>query len=374
MRKFLSPIVAIAFTAAVLLARVGGGVVLAGDILSQAYIEDLKHVTVGDDRKREEPPAVDKPRFISMTDASLYMEPGDVVFVEEPESGIGQVFIYPRAILVLHEVVNLRQHGPKRSITYSPLTGSVVGIYARTDELFSSSFGTMGMLVNSNRILYDRSTNSLCPQMLQTCIRGPLKNKALRRFPLLWTTWRNIRKRYPGALVLSKETGWRMDYGRDPYGSYARSDSYYQKGGVYFPIAHRDNMLPPKTRVIGVSDCEQAVAVHENRLRKELVATLKLKKRCIAAFYDTSIGAVRMYIAHADGLNLTFELVDGEIVDLETRSRWDVLGNCTSGRLRGSKLERAVSLPCMWFAWKAFHPSTLIWQGNGNDMLTQLSQ
>ena len=361
-----------AFSLAVLALCMPGRDARAEEILSQAYIEELNMVTVGDDRKREEPPAVDAPKFLPMTDAGLYMEPQDVVFVEEPENEGGQVYIYPQCVLVQHEVVNLRTHGRRRSITYSPLTGSVIGIYARTTEDTVTAFGTMGMLVNSNRMLYDRATNSLCPQILDTCIKGPLRNRKLDRFPLLWTTWRYVSKRYPHALVLSKNTGWRRNYGRDPYGSYARLDTYYQKGGPSFPVSHRDNLFPPKASVIALADGEAAVAVPMSQMRKAKVASMKLEGRNLVALYDPGFDAVRMYRANADGRELTFDTADGDIVDLETRTRWSVRGVATSGRLRGARLERVPAVPCMWFAWKAFHPYTRVWRGNGGSMLSAL--
>lgn len=361
-----------AFSVAVFALCMPSGGVRAGEILSQAYIDELNLVTVGDDRKREEPPAVDKPAFIPMTDAGLYMEPQDVVFVEEPEDPRGQVYIYPQNVLVQHEVVNLRNHGRRRSITYAPLTGSVVGIYAKATADTVTAFGTMGMLVNSNRMLYDRATNSLCPQILDTCIKGPLRNRKLSRFPLLWSTWRYVSKQYPHALVLSKNTGWRRNYGRDPYGSYARRDTYYQKGIPSFPVAHRDNLFPPKASFIALADGEAAVAVSMDQVRKAKVASMKLEGKNLVALYDPAFDAARMYRAHADGRELTFDMADGDIVDLETRTRWSVRGVATSGRLRGARLERLPAVPCMWFAWKAFHPYTRVWRGNGGSMFSSL--
>ena len=349
-----------------LLGAVGRPALAQDEALSQSYIDDLKRYTVGDDRKREDPPAIDKPLFIGMSDAALYMEPQDVVFVEEAGTEDGRTYIYPRSVLVQHEVVNLREDGPRRTVTYCPLTGSVVGVFATVNDQHSTAFGTMGMLVNSNRVLYDRATNSLCPQILGTCIKGPLKNERLDHFPLLWTTWNKAADRYPHALVLSRETGWRRPYGRDPYGSYARGGTYYQVGGSYYPLSHVDSSVHPKARVLGLARGEVAVAILEDSVRERRVVSVEFGLERLVALFDAQLNAVRIFYAQADDRELRFEMAGGEIVDLETRSRWDIMGRAVSGRLRGVSLKRAPAVNCMWFAWKAFHPYTRI-GGRSND-------
>lgn len=352
----------------------GGWCPLAAEELPSGYIRELESYMIGDERRRDYPKSLEDPSFLTVTDASLYMEPQDVVFVEEPHDGIEQVFVYPQSILALHEVLNLRKDGHPRSITYCPLTGTVIGISARVNHLYTTTFGNMDMLVNSNRVLYDRQTNSLCPQLLGVCIRGPLKNERLRRFPLLWTTWRHIERNYPQALVLSKDTPlrklYRKDpYGRDPYGSYARDDTYYQKGGAYYPLAHMDDALPAKARVLGLARGEVAQAILEKEVKERGLASARLGLDRVVALYDRKLDAVRVFMAQADGRSLRFEMADGEIVDRETRSRWDVMGHAVSGRLRGAALERAAAVYSMWFAWKAFHPYTRLWNGPARDPL-----
>ena len=57
-------------------------------------------------------------------------------------------------------------------------------------------------------------------------------------------------------------------------------------------------------------------------------------------------------------MSLTFEAREGEIVDLETGSRWDVLGRAVVGPLEGASLAPVVHWNDFWFAWVAFHPDT----------------
>jgi len=50
------------------------------------------------------------------------------------------------------------------------------------------------------------------------------------------------------------------------------------------------------------------------------------------------------------------------LIDRETRSRWDAYGNCTSGALKGTRLDMLIMEPEYWFAWSEFHPTTTIFE------------
>ena len=325
----------------------------------------LREFLVGDARVRENPRAVDAPLFIPVSDAALYMDPDAEVLVEEPVREGGPVFVYPRDILVRHEVLNLQdQSGTRRSVTYSPLTGSVAG-YLGAVGLHRPALGTTGQFLNMNRVLYDRSTNGLWPQILGECISGPLRGQPLARFPLLWTRWRLARARWPEAQVLSRQTGFRVSYDRDPYGSYRRDGTWYTSGDPRPPISHIDRRLGPKERVLGLAVGEAAVAFVEAAVREHGVASATAGLVALVAIHDPGLDAVRVFHAEADGRVLTFMRVGGEIFDEQTRSRWSATGRAVEGRLRGMALERAAAMDCMWFAWAAFHPGTLAWIGPG---------
>ena len=71
------------------------------------------------------------------------------------------------------------------------------------------------------------------------------------------------------------------------------------------------------------------------------------------------------FVARVDGMRLTFEEADAaatQLIDRETRSRWDAYGTCTSGKLKGTQLEMLIMEPEYWFAWSEFHPKTTIFE------------
>jgi hypothetical protein len=98
----------------------------------------------------------------------------------------------------------------------------------------------------SDVLLYDRGTESLWSQLKQQAVTGPLKGTRLQALPLEHTSWADWRVRHPATAVLSTDTGFARDYGRDPYAGYDRVQQ------LMFDVEHRDGRFPPKEWVLGV--------------------------------------------------------------------------------------------------------------------------
>ena len=74
------------------------------------------------------------------------------------------------------------------------------------------------------------------------------------------------------------------------------------------------------------------------------------------------VGTANAYFRKVDGRDLTFRVEDGRIVDDQTGSAWNVLGQAVSGELQGKQLEPVVAINHFWFSWAAFKPETRIYQ------------
>ena len=67
-----------------------------------------------------------------------------------------------------------------------------------------------------------------------------------------------------------------------------------------------------------------------------------------------------------DGRGLTFErrAQSGDLVDVETGSRWNPYGECLEGELAGSRLKALIAVRQFWWSWAAFFPSTDVYRGS----------
>jgi len=266
-------------------------------------------------------PAIDKPQYTSAAEAEKWLLPEDVVFGIEYK---GFVSAYPQRILVWHEIANETIGNEKISVTYCPLTGTAIGYKGALAPKVVSTFGVSGKLVNSNLIMYDRATDSRWPQIFGKAITGALRGDRLGEVRIVWTTWERWKQRHPATKVLSQKTGFVRNYGKggDPYGSYLGKDKgYYASDQILFKPIIEARELHPKTVVVGLRDSAgNAAAILKERLRQEQKIEVKLGPKTVVVTYDPGLD---YYTAASKG---TDEWVN--------------------------------AFDAMWFAWKAFYPST----------------
>jgi hypothetical protein len=191
-------------------------------------------------------PALDNPRMIA-AEAATYLNPGDLVF----GVGInGDARAYPLRIANWHEMVNDVVGGVPVSLAYCTLCGAGIlfdGRVAGRDRPFT--FGSSGLLYRSNKLMYDRQTDTLWNQFTGRPAAGPLVGSGIELTPLpvTLTTWTEWRMRHPGTRVLSLDTGFVRDYR-----SGAAYHDYFASSELMFPALFRDKRLSQKDLIFGV--------------------------------------------------------------------------------------------------------------------------
>ena len=85
-----------------------------------------------------------------------------------------------------------------------------------------------------------------------------------------------------------------------------------------------------------------------------------LGSRVIADAAD--VGATGVFDPNLDGQKLTFSFDGENIVDDQTGSVWNILGQAVSGSLEGQELTEIIHGDHFWFSWAAFKPDTIIYQ------------
>ncbi len=327
---------------------------------------ELRDAVVDTGMERDSTPALVRPRYMSVSDASLSMEDGEAVFLA-PFFPDGVMRIYPQRIMVWHQVVNEffdDSNEKPVAITYCPLTGSLAAYNLHTGKR-PISLGVSGDILNNNSLLYDHYSGSLWPQLTGQAIDGPFKGRKLPRLPLLWSTWEQARKAYPDGLVMSRNTGFKRKYGKDPYGSYLRDDSYYDDQNVFYPLTHADRRLKPKTRMFCIEFDNLAVAVNKAEVKNLGVVNFTMGITPLVAMYDPVLDTVRVFNRQLPGEKetLTFSWTGEYMVDDQTRTEWDNQGRGSLGKFRDRQLTPVVGVDSMWFAWAAFYPRTRIVPG-----------
>lgn len=285
-------------------------------------------------------PSIDSPNFESASAADKRLGDNAIVFGLARN---GAAKAYPQSILVWHEICNDTIGGDPVSVTYCPLTGTVLGF-----ERGDTTFGVSGSLINNNLIMYDRATENWWPQVLATAIPGwgeSFVGRSLKDFRLVWTTWDRWQSAHPDTKVLTTATGFARDYNRDPYGSYNPRGGYYApaEDPLFSPL-NRDDRHPPKEVFIGARGTEGAIAFHKDRLREEKLITGTMGEVPVLAVYEPTLDTGYVYrnpeeqdYAYADG---QVEGPNGTVAPNELA------------------LPEVMTLDAMWFAWMGFYPES----------------
>lgn len=314
-------------------------------------------------------PAVDNPQFVSTVGADTWLGELEPVAVFQEN---GDVRVYPFQILTWHEIVNDVVGGRPVAVTFCPLCNTAI-IFDATVNGRQLDFGTTGRLRYSNLLMYDRQTESWWQQASGEAVIGELAGERLTFLPATIVSWAEARAEYPEAQVLSRETGFRRDYGRNPYAGYDNINS----SPFLFRGPDTPDQLPAMARVTTVELNGEAVAYPNDVLQEAGVVNDTVAGIEVAVFWqpglasalDSSsiaggqdVGASGVFERTLDGQVLTFTTNGETITDEATGSTWNILGQATDGELAGQSLKPVVKVDHFWFSWAAFRPDTRIYQ------------
>lgn len=188
-------------------------------------------------------PALDHPSMLAANEADFSNDEW-VIGVEWK----GEARAYPIQILVWHELVNDTIANRPILVSYCPLCGTGMVFERPVPESMSEEadrFGVSGLLYQSDMLMYDRASESLWSQISAMAITGKRIGERLELLRSTQERWGDWRSAHPNTKVLSRDTGFKRSYGRQPYGNYATTRK------LLFPV-RQDRRYHPKMRTIGL--------------------------------------------------------------------------------------------------------------------------
>ena len=257
-------------------------------------------------------PAADNPAVSSAADA-LWLKDEDIVFGIEVN---GEYRAYPRRIMEVREMVNDTLGGRHLGIPYCTLCGAAQAYF--TDQLPEGIdrpiLRTSGLLIRSNKVMYDVNTYSVFDTFLGKAVTGPLAEKSLQleQATVVTTDWGTWKKAHPETTVLVEALALGRDFdfrnGRDA-------------NGPIFPVGDVDPRLPVHEDIIGV---------------------------VTASGKPVAFQRSKAFVALKQGDEIAYENVRLELD----------AGGIRAVDADGSDLG---SHQAFWFAWSQFHPQTVLW-------------
>ncbi len=290
-------------------------------------------------------PALVNPELIAAQEAE-YLLPEELVFGVEIN---GDVRAYPLRIMDWHEMFNDVIGGVPVALAYCTLCGS--GILFETtvdgrDRPFE--FGSSGFLYRSNKLMYDRETNSLWNQFTGSPVVGELTGSGieLRTRPVAITTWQNWLSKHPDTKVLSLETGYTRDY--TPGRPYAE---YFASPHTMFPALVNDTRLDTKDYVFALREAASEKAWALELFRGGAVVNDTAGDVPVVLIGDSETRTVRAYASHGRHFTTASDNNTVRADGLDWKVTEDALIPAD-----GEPLPRLAGHIAYWFAWQNFKP------------------
>lgn len=289
-------------------------------------------------------PSLDNPKRIPAAEAD-YLQADDLVF------GVainGDVRAYPLRIMGWHEMFNEVIGGVPVALAYCTLCGS--GILFETQVEGRDKplvFGSSGFLYRSNKLMFDRETDSLWNQFTGRPVSGPLRDSGieLKIRPVAITTWAAWREQHPDTTVLSLDTGFRRDYG-----SGVVYRHYFASPDLMFPALVREKTgLKQKDYVFGIRAPGVAKAWPLSAFEGGAVINDRLGDRPLVLIGDMATRTVRAY--DRGGREFAVSDTPGRLNG--PGGSWQVGEEGLTGPA-GERLARMPGHIAYWFAWDGY--------------------
>jgi hypothetical protein len=310
---------------------------------------------------RDRIPPIDEPVFepIASADWLDAREPGALVQFGD------EVRFYPLSILTRHEIVNDRFGEVPVVVTFCPLCNTAISFDARVDGQ-TLRFGVSGLLRNSDLVMWDDATTSLWQQITGEAVVGDFAGTQLELIPTSIVAYADVLENFPDAISLSRNTGFGIEYGANPYSAYSSSTSPFLFDG------DPDPRHPALSRVVGVTLDGNEKAYPFSVLREQRAINDELAGTPFVVVWggDTADALDATVIADGEAIGsgiaydrrvgdqvLTFSPGGDDLfTDDQTGSTWTLLGVAIDGPLEGERLSTVTHRNEFWFAWAAFFP------------------
>lgn len=294
-------------------------------------------------------PPLRNPKMINVDEAN-YLDDYNIVFGIK----IGDdVRAYPKRILAWHEMFTDTVGDTPVAGVYCTLCGTVI-LYKTEHNGIQYQMGTSGFLYRSNKLMYDKKTQSLWNTLWGKPVLGPLKDQGIEfeYLSVVTTTWGEWKKRHPNTKVLSLNTGHQRDYGEG-----VAYQQYFATDELMFNTPDNDSRLLNKQEILAIrlpNETDETIAISSKYLRRRSIFQHKINNKRFTVFTDKT-GAHRTFFT---GTHI-FNKYDKKSNAFDTQgTQWKVAENYLENSQTGERLERLQSFNAFWFGFKAAFPET----------------
>ena len=293
-------------------------------------------------------PPLRNPKMISAKEAK-YLDDDNIVFGIEVN---GDARAYPKRIMAWHEMFVDTVGGEPVAGVYCTLCGSMI-LYNTEHNGINHKIGTSGFLYRSNKLMYDKDTQSLWNTLWGRPVIGELADKdiELERMSIVTTTWGE----WKNATRTLKCCLWIPDTIEITLRE-QHIENIFATDELMFNVPKWDKRLKNKDEVLGLvfsQHPDKPLAISIDYLSKNPVYHKQLGELDLVVLTDKS-GASRVY--ESKGTKFKSWDQQGTVTDVSGNT-WSL----TEDKLissDGKELHRLPAHRAFWFGWYGAYSNT----------------
>ena len=256
----------------------------------------------------------------------------------------GEQKAYPANLLFYHHQLSDTVGGKPILATYCGMCRSG-RVYDIDWEEGIPEFQLVGA-ISYNAVLRDNITNSWWRQETGEAAKGARQGEQLEDVYFEQMSLKNWLAKFPDSQVLQY----------DPV--FAQKYNFFAKLLNYEAALPGWHLQKTPPMVVGVEFEGQAKAYDLLELHKHRLVQDQVSSKSILIVSDEEGKSAFVYDTILEQQQLHFSYEDGRIIDNETGSEWNHLGECIKGKHKGKKLNQLQSYQQFVRAWIIFHPHT----------------
>jgi len=260
----------------------------------------------------------------------------------------GETRCYPLDYVILHHIINDKFNSKIVSLTYCAMCRTIIP-FDVTDigPLFVGSFK------DANMIVADRKTKTFFQQATLKSVIGKLHPHELKMIPFQILPWTKVKEMNPTPKVVNVTKEDLKEFQLPIPGIWKKIVASENTPGL--SSKNKDKTFPARTHVIGIID--DSINEKIVYLKKEVMAKKVVIDEKNDFFLIGGSDFINGFKNSIDKSKLKISIKEDYIIDLITKTKWDIRGKYKTGNLKKNLVPIAISDE-YWFSWKRFHKNS----------------
>jgi hypothetical protein len=205
-----------------------------------------------------------------------------------------------------------------------------------------------------NAMFEDATTKSWWAQATGECIAGPLKGYKLKEFSSEQVRLDAWLDKYPTSVILQPDEKFKDQF---------TQMQSYDKGLSRGRLTKRDSASWQfKSWVVGIVYKDNAKTYDWNRLVDVRLISDSIDSLPLVLVLEKDTASFHAFSRRYNDEMLNLNLHSDTLFDANTDTKWNMRGECISGKYKGGKLSRIPAYQEFLHSWEYFHPNAIRFQ------------